>query len=111
ILEIAGTGSTSRKIFLSHGNRYGVERDLNVIADAARNAGAEAALYGHTHVPNCTMQDGIFLLNPGSIGRPRSSAGPSFAVLECSSGEPLSARFFCLARRAREMVVQELKLK
>ncbi|MDR0448446.1 MAG: hypothetical protein LBH07_07240, partial [Treponema sp.] len=61
ILEIAGTGSTSRKIFLSHGNRYGVERDLKVIADASRNAGAEAAFEAGEHVIGSAMECDVAL--------------------------------------------------
>jgi putative phosphoesterase len=89
---------SSRKIFLSHGNRLRVREGKRVIADAARRAGAEAALFGHTHIPYCDTVDGIFLLNPGSIGRPRSDSGPSFAILECPESDPFSARFFALDR-------------
>ncbi len=32
---------------------------------------------GHTHVPNLEERDGIYLLNPGSPSRPRSSSGPT----------------------------------
>ena len=90
----------SRKIFLSHGNRLRVREGKRVIADAARGKGADAALFGHTHIPYCDTVDGIFLLNPGSIGRPRSDAGPTFAILDCSDSTevPFSARFYTLDR-------------
>jgi putative phosphoesterase len=88
----------SRKIFLSHGNRLRVREGKRVIADAARRSGAEAALFGHTHIPFCETVDNIFLLNPGSIGRPRSDSGPTFAVLECPESGPFAARFFSLDR-------------
>ncbi|MCL2382513.1 MAG: metallophosphoesterase family protein [Treponema sp.] len=107
VLEISGKnpGLSSRKLFLSHGNRYRVEEGRSAIAAAARNAGAEAALFGHTHVPCCRTVGGIFLLNPGSISRPRSSAGCTFAVLECPASGPLSARFFNLTDTCREISV------
>jgi predicted phosphodiesterase len=116
VLEIPGlekvTGeSLPRKLFLAHGNQYGVDKDGGGIAAAARNAGAEAALFGHTHVPHCSRQEGIFLLNPGSIGRSRSNAGATFAVLECPAAGPLKARFFCLQNRGRAIAVQELELQ
>ena len=101
-LEIAG-----RTLFLSHGNRYNVREGCKTIAAAARNAGAEAALFGHTHVPYCTTMGGIFLLNPGSIGRPRSDAGCTFAVLECPDTGPLAARFFRLVNRGGKSTVEE----
>jgi putative phosphoesterase len=88
----------SHKIFLSHGNRLRVGDGKRIIADAARRSGASAALFGHTHIPYCATIDGIFLLNPGSISRPRSDSGQTFAVLECPESGPFSARFFTLDR-------------
>jgi putative phosphoesterase len=120
ILEIPVGGETggasrpggpveTRRIFLAHGNRHGVDAGPAAIAAAARFAGAEAALFGHTHVPYCGMLEGIFLLNPGSIGRPRSRAGPSFAVLDCPARGPLSARFWGLVQKGRNISVRELE--
>jgi putative phosphoesterase len=93
----------SRKIFLSHGNHFRVREGVKIMAAAARSAGAEAALFGHTHIPYCATVEGVFLLNPGSIGRPRSDSGYSFAILECSDSAlsqegPFAARFFSLGR-------------
>ena len=99
-----------RKLFLTHGNRYGVDGGGQTIAAAAGTAGAEAALFGHTHTPHCSMVNGIFLLNPGSIGRSRSNAGPTFAILECPVSGPLTARFFCLVNKGRKIEVKELEL-
>jgi len=104
-LEIA-----DRKLFLSHGNRYDVREGCKTIAAIARNAGAEAALFGHTHVPYCATVDGIFLLNPGSISRPRSNTGCTFAVLECPHSGPLAARFFRLVNSGGKKVVEQLQI-
>ena len=100
---------SARKLFLSHGNRYRVREGYKTIAAAARNAGAEAALFGHTHVPYCAAVDGIFLLNPGSISRPRSDTGRTFAVLECPDSGPLAVRFFRLVNRGGKIIVEQLK--
>jgi putative phosphoesterase len=97
---------SARKLFLSHGNRHNVREGFKTIAAAARNTGAEAALFGHTHIPHCATMNGIFLLNPGSIGRPRSDAGSTFAVLECPDSDPLAARFFRLGNRGGEKIVE-----
>ena len=103
-LEIA-----DRTLFLSHGNRYNVRESCKTIAAAARNAGAEAALFGHTHIPYCATVDGMFLLNPGSISRPRNGTDCTFAVLECPDSGPLAARFFRLVNRGGKSIVEELK--
>ena len=110
IPESGQTGFPSRKCFLVHGNRHGVGSGTQIIAAAARDAGAEAAFFGHTHVPHCSVQNGIFVLNPGSIGRPRSDAGPTFAVLECPPTGLLRARFFGLVTNRRKITIKELEL-
>ena len=89
------------KIFLCHGHRYHVGEGYQTVTTVAQNAGAEAALFGHTHVPHCATVDGILLLNPGSISRPRSNAGCTFAVLECPDSGPCSARFLSLMNHGR----------
>jgi len=111
ILEIPAKNpelSSSRKLFLSHGNRYRVEEDFIAIASVAQDAGADAVIFGHTHVPYCATENGIFLLNPGSISRPRSNAGCTFAVLECPDSGPLSATFFQLTEdfQCREITLR-----
>jgi len=100
IPEVSG-----RRIFLTHGNRYNVREDYKTIAATARRMGTEAALFGHTHIHYCGTVDGIFLLNPGSISRPRDSADCTFAVLDCPSSGPLAARFFKLVSRGGETTV------
>jgi putative phosphoesterase len=100
-----------RRLFLAHGNRHHVETSPRELAAAARAAGAEAALFGHTHVPFRGMAcDNIFLLNPGSAGRPRSDAGATFAVLEVSPSAPFRAVFYCLAGQGRRPEIRELNL-
>ena len=48
-----------------------------------------AALFGHTHVAMMEEKDGLLILNPGSVSRPRNGKA-SFAVLE-TDGEKLKA--------------------
>ncbi|MCL2044174.1 MAG: metallophosphoesterase [Treponema sp.] len=71
------------RFFLCHGHRYSLYNGFNTLIAIAHNNGADAALFGHTHVPYCKKQNDILLLNPGSISRPRSNTGATFAVIEC----------------------------
>ena len=48
--------------------------------DAAREAGADAALFGHTHRPFCERRAGILCLNPGTLARGQ------YAVLTVADG-------------------------
>ena len=45
--------------------------------------GYNAAFFGHIHVPVLEKEDGILLVNPGSLAFPRQRGRrPSYAVLE-----------------------------
>ncbi len=37
---------------------------------------------GHTHIPMATEQDGIFLVNPGSVALPKEGFPPSYCLYE-----------------------------
>lgn len=54
-------------VYACHGHTRQVYYTLNSLLYAAREHGAQAALYGHTHVPSVEWQDGVVLLNPGSV--------------------------------------------
>lgn len=54
--------------FAAHGHRYGVKHDLYRFACAARSRGARVALFGHTHQALTLYDDGLYLINPGSLG-------------------------------------------
>jgi putative phosphoesterase len=82
-LELGG-----ETILLVHGHEHSVtrSRDLDVLAGAARKAGARVAVFGHSHVPRVAELDGVLLVNPGSPIRPRGGHGPTCAVLTVSAG-------------------------
>jgi len=71
------------RFFLCHGHKYSLYGGCHTLAYAAKNNNADIVLFGHTHVPSIRTVDGIMLINPGSIGRPRNKLGASFAILEC----------------------------
>ena len=65
-------------VLMGHGHRWYVKHDLSAALLAARKAGAELLLFGHTHVPLCRQEeDGLWVMNPGSI-RDRDSYGLIF---------------------------------
>lgn len=80
-IEIAG-----HRIFLTHGHLFNVRFDTELLAEAAREAGADIAVYGHTHV--ALVEHGeVIVLNPGSIARPRDDRCGSFMLMELNVGE------------------------
>jgi putative phosphoesterase len=82
------------RFFLCHGHRYSLYGGYDTLIAVARNNGADAALFGHTHVPSLDNENGLLLINPGSVGQPRSNAGATFAVIECLPNIPLKVDFF-----------------
>ena len=89
------------RFFLCHGHRYSLYNGYYTLAAAARNMEADAALFGHTHVPCLKSADDLLLINPGSIGSPRSRIGASFAVIECTPGKPLEVEFWGIELRGK----------
>ena len=72
-----------KKVFISHGHRYKVNHDLEMLKFKAKDLGADIVLYGHSHVPY--IEDGnMYIMNPGSISEPRTEKYPSYALLEIS---------------------------
>lgn len=79
----------SKKFFMTHGSAYGVKsgRDTLLRSASEKCLDADFVLYGHTHVPEnryLPEENGfkkpIYLINPGSISRPREGS-PSYALI------------------------------
>lgn len=71
----------NKKIFLTHGHKYYVKYDYNTILKRARELGADAAFFGHTHVPMISRHHDVLLLNPGSPSLPREGARRTIALV------------------------------
>lgn len=65
------------RFFCAHGHTLRVERGVQ----RAKEEGCCAYLYGHSHMGHCEMQDGILILNPGSLTSPRDGVF-SFGIIE-----------------------------
>lgn len=50
-------------------------------------AHADAVLFGHSHIPYESWHEGILLLNPGSLSRPRALSKAGCVVLTIAQGE------------------------
>ena len=55
-----------KTIFVTHGHLYDAKSGLYRITSAAREAGADILLFGHTHMPLTLSEDGLYIMNPGS---------------------------------------------
>lgn len=81
-----------RNIFITHGHRYAVSKDTDVLKQEAIFRGADIVMYGHTHRPEFTFDDHLIVMNPGSLTRPRQEGGlPSYIMLEMNKTNEISA--------------------
>ena len=70
-------------LYMTHGHKHRVKQEISTLLRDARASKSAAALYGHTHVPNCYQDtDGLWILNPGSCGYYGGSAG----LIEAENG-------------------------
>lgn len=84
-------------MYMTHGHIHHVKAGIGGLTAEARRYGAQAVLYGHTHIPDCHQEpDGLWVLNPGSAG---SSAG----VLE-TDGQRITACYLLTEKDLEETV-------
>lgn len=72
------------RAFLTHGHMYGVSLGTEGIKDEARSRKVNIAMFGHTHKPCLEYcEDGLVVLNPGSLSYPRQDGRkPSYMIME-----------------------------
>jgi putative phosphoesterase len=97
------------RFFMCHGHRHNLYAGHQTLVNAARSSEASAVLFGHSHVPFKKTVNGILLLNPGSVGRPRSRVGATFAVIECGSDRSAEAEFYGIGTRGEIKKVKEVR--
>ena len=68
-------------IIYTHGHLYNVKRTKDELFELAKKEDADMVLYGHTHIPDILYKDGVYLVNPGSIGMPKDGHA-TYAVID-----------------------------
>ena len=85
--EILNYGVCGVSLYMTHGHRHYVKSSVGLLLADARQAKAQAVLFGHTHQAVCYQEeDGLWVLNPGACG----SWGGSAGVIE-TDGERITA--------------------
>lgn len=54
--------------FITHGHLYNAKWTINDLIYAAREKNADFLIYGHTHSVLNEYYDGMYIMNPGSVG-------------------------------------------
>jgi putative phosphoesterase len=76
-----------RKIWLTHGHRYHAKDRGGELIWWGRQYGVDVIVYGHSHIPERSWQDGILLFNPGGAVHPRGGSAASCGVLTIAGGD------------------------
>lgn len=58
----------NKKLFITHGHLFGVKSGYSQIIAQAHLLETDILLFGHTHVPYTAYDNGMYIMNPGSIG-------------------------------------------
>ena len=81
--EVRCYGIGGVKVYMTHGHVQRVKETKARLLAEAREMGAQAVLYGHTHIADCHREDdGLWVMNPGACG----SYGGSVGVMEIHDG-------------------------
>lgn len=64
-----------KNIFYTHGYTYNVKFGMYEAVSAARRQKADVLLFGHTHHAVTEYQDGLYLMNPGSLNGSNGTYG------------------------------------
>lgn len=75
------------RFYLVHGHRQGVKHTDEKIIKIAKEKKADVALYGHTHIADYQVVDGIHMLNPGSASSILTGGQPTAALITISDNK------------------------
>ena len=79
LITVAG-----KALMLTHGHCYRVKSGPYMAIEAARTAGADVLLFGHTHQPLCDRQGELWVVNPGTI---RGPVRRTYGVITIAAGK------------------------
>ena len=98
--EVLVTKVLGVPLYMTHGHLHNVKFDTGRLIRSAQAQHVQAALYGHTHSPECYREDdGMWVMNPGSCGAYGGTAG----LIRVQDGKILS----CHIVRQRDL--EEMK--
>ena len=71
------------RTLLTHGHYYGVSVGMERLKEEARARGCNIAMFGHTHRPYLSQEEGLTVLHPGSLSFPRQDGRkPTYMLME-----------------------------
>lgn len=78
------------RLFCTHGHNYNVSWELDSVIRRAHSKRCKIVLFGHTHVYKTECINGMYIMNPGSLDRPRGKNRPSYGTITISESGTVS---------------------
>ncbi len=75
------------KILLIHGHQHYYATRVPDIAARAKRIGCTMAFFGHTHVFYTAVENGVLMVNPGSVYHNRDGSLPCYALVHNHDGK------------------------
>ncbi|MDD6572013.1 MAG: metallophosphoesterase [Thermoflexaceae bacterium] len=80
----------THRALLTHGHRSYANYRTDILEEEGRTMGMDIVMFGHTHVPLIRQENGLYLINPGSLAYPRQANHKrSFILMELDKEEKL----------------------
>jgi len=76
------------RVLVVHGDRFGVHLGHQGLLDEAHRRDAQLVCYGHTHHALHAVDEGVHLLNPGSLARGERRGSFARVVLRRGADAP-----------------------
>lgn len=73
------------RILVLHGHRLIYMQNREMLINRAKAEKCNIVCFGHSHIFESMMIDGIQLINPGSLWQNRDGTKPSYAILELNN--------------------------
>jgi putative phosphoesterase len=70
-----------KRIFYTHGHKYYVKSGYSRIIHEAVTRHADILLFGHTHAAYTAYENGLYIMNPGSLSHPHTGM-PTYGVID-----------------------------
>ena len=80
VLTIGG-----HNIYVTHSHLFPYFDKNMYLTQRAQSLGCDIVFYGHTHVPDYEVIEGVTLVNPGSLYYNRDYTKPSYAIITISN--------------------------
>lgn len=72
----------NKRIVCTHGHLQHAGFGMGGLKKLASDNNADVVLFGHTHMRKCDYDNGVYYINPGSLGKPRDGLPPSYAAID-----------------------------